>query len=267
MEKITSRTNPLLGHFKKLLRDRSYRRACGEYVGDGVKLLEEAIRWQAPLTAVLLTEDVVCSPLPQGVRRAVLPFDVMASVSPMKAPQGALFSLRQPDLRPPAALEGSRYLILDGLQDPGNVGTIWRTADAFGADGLLLTGHCADPLGWKAVRASMGAAFRLPVWEAEYDALLPLLERSGLPLYATALREDTVALQNADLSRCAVAIGSEGHGVSDRLLNACRETVKIPMEPQCESLNAATAAAVVLWEWYRSDAGQNPGRDAPSYRL
>ncbi len=256
MEKITSRANPLLGHFKKLLRDRSYRRSCGEYVGDGVKLLEEAIRWQATLPDVLLTKDAVCPPLPQGVRRAVLPSDVMASVSPMKAPQGALFALKQPDLRPPERLDGSRYLILDGLQDPGNVGTIWRTADAFGADGLLLTGHCADPFGWKAVRASMGAAFRLPVWEVEDEALLPLLGRSGLPLYATALREDTVALQQADLARCAVAIGSEGHGVSDWLLDACRETVKIPMEMQCESLNAATAAAVVLWEWYRGGAGR-----------
>ncbi len=211
---------------------------------------------QVRLTGGRLTEDAVCPPLPQGARRAVLPSDVMASVSPMKAPQGALFSLRQPDLRPPERLDGSRYLILDGLQDPGNVGTIWRTADAFGADGLLLTGHCADPFGWKAVRASMGAAFRLPVWEVEGEALLPLLDRSGLPLYATALREDTVALQQADLARCAVAIGSEGHGVSDWLLDACRETVKIPMEMQCESLNAATAAAVELWEWYRGGAGR-----------
>lgn len=251
MEKITSRANPLLGRFKKLLRDRGFRRACGEYVGDGVKLLEEAVRWQAPLTAVLMTEDADCPPLPPGVRQAVLPADVMASVSPMKAPQGALFSVRLPSLRPPERLEGSRYLILDGLQDPGNVGTIWRTADAFGADGLLLTGHSADPFGWKAVRASMGAVFRLPAWELEAEELLPLLSGSGLPLYATALRDDTVELRQADLSRCAVAIGSEGHGVSAGLLDACRETIKIPMEPQCESLNAATAAAVVLWEWYR----------------
>lgn len=252
MEKITSRSNPLLGHMKKLLRDRDYRRACGEFAGDGVKLLAEAVKWHAELTAVLLTEGVSCPPLPGGVRCAVVPDDVMASVSPMKAPQGALFTARMPALTPPEVLPGGRYLVLDGLQDPGNVGTIWRTADAFGADALLLTGHCADPYGWKAVRSSMGAAFRLPVWELEAAALPALARRSSLPLYATALREDTVSLQDASLGRCIVIIGSEGSGVSPFLLSACRETVKIPMEGQCESLNAAAAATVVLWELYRS---------------
>lgn len=251
MERITSRSNPLLGHIKKLLRDRDYRRACGEFAGDGVKLLAEAVKWHADLTAVLLTEGVSCPPLPAGVRCAVVPADVMASVSPMKAPQGALFTARMPSLTPPEVLSGTRYLVLDGLQDPGNVGTIWRTADAFGAHALLLTGHSADPYNWKAVRASMGAVFRLPVWELESSELPPLAQRSGLPLYATVLRADTVSLQDASFTRCAVIIGSEGSGVSPFLLSACRETIKIPMEPQCESLNAACAATVLLWELYR----------------
>jgi TrmH family RNA methyltransferase len=252
MEFITSRSNPLLGHIKKLLRDRSYRREQRAYVGDGVKLLEEALRWHAPLSAVVLTEGTPCPPLPEGVRGAVVPADVMASISPMKAPQGALFVAQLPELAPPAKLEGNRYLVLDGLQDPGNVGTIWRTADAFGADGLLLTNHSADPYGWKTVRATMGAAFRLPVWEVESQRLPDLMAQSGLPLYATALRQDTIPLQDLSAQRCAVIIGSEGSGVSPALLDACAETVKIPMRERCESLNAATAAAVVLWELYRA---------------
>lgn len=253
MERITSRANPLLVRLRRLLRDRAARREERLYVGDGVKLLEEAVRWAAPLDTVVVTDGVACPRLDASVRLVSVPEDVMASLSPMKAPQGALFTVRLPELTPPETLTGARYLVLDGLQDPGNVGTIWRTADAFGADGLLLTGGCADPFNWKTVRATMGAAFRLPVWELAQEAVAPLARNSELTLAATALREDTVSLERANLGRCAVVIGSEGSGVSPALLAACGETVRIPMTARCESLNAAAAAAVVLWELYRAE--------------
>ena len=252
MELITSRSNPLLAHMRKLLKSRSYRRTCNEGISDGVKLLEEAIRWQAPLTAVVLTEDAACPVLPEGVRCVQVPKDVMASLSPMKAPQGDLFTFRLPDLTAPEQLTGDRYLVLDGVQDPGNVGTIWRTADAFETDGLLLTNACADPFGWKTIRATMGAAFRMPVWEVTPEQLATLTTQSSLPLLATALRADTVPLQAVHAPRTAVVIGNEGNGVSETVLRLCRETVCIPMNPRCESLNAAAAAAVVLWEMYRN---------------
>ncbi len=251
MERITSRTNPFLVHIKKLIKNRAYRRDTGECVSDGIKLLDEALRWGADLTAVLLTPDVPLPALPSTVRCIQIPQDVMASLSPMKAPQGALFSFRSPTLTPPTLLTGNRYLVLDGLQDPGNVGTIWRTANAFEADGLLLTGPCADPYSWKVLRASMGAAFRMPVWEITPQALQELAQNSGLPLYATALRADTLRLQALTGERFAIIIGSEGRGISSELLELCQETIRIPMNPQCESLNAGAAAAVVLWELYR----------------
>ena len=131
------------------------------------------------------------------------------------------------------------------------MGTIWRTADAFETDGLLLTNACADPFGWKTIRATMGAAFRMPVWEVTPEQLATLTTQSSLPLLATALRADTVPLQAVHAPRTAVVIGSEGSGVSEKVLRLCRETVCIPMNPRCESLNAAAAAAVVLWEMYR----------------
>ena len=143
--------------------------------------------------------------------------------------------------------------VLDGVQDPGHVGTIWRSADAFGADGLLLCPPCADPWSPKTVRATMGAVFRLPVWEASLDELALRLDRKGIPLYATALREDTVDLRRADLRRAAVIVGSEGRGVSQRALELCRQTLKIPMRARCESLNAGVAASVALWEMARGD--------------
>ena len=247
-ERITSRKNPLMTQIRKLASSRSARREQGLFLGDGIKLLEEALRWSAPLTAVVVTEGTDLPVLPDHVRLVEVPGDVMASISPMESPQGALFLCRMPETAPPPQLAGGRYLVLDGLQDPGNVGTIWRTADALGADGLLLVNGCADPWNPKTVRATMGACFRLPVYETAPAALLPLLEGAGLPLYATALREDTVDIKTADLSRSAVVIGSEGRGISRELLDLSRKTLKIPMRERCESLNAAAAATIVLWE-------------------
>lgn len=253
MERITSRQNPLMTRVRKLVSGRSFRRKEGEYLCDGVKLLEEALKWNAPLTTVIASEGTALPPLPEGVRTVEVPGDVMGSISPMETPQGVLMLCRMPELTLPERLEGDRYLVLDGLQDPGNVGTIWRTADAFGADGLILLRGCADPFNPKTTRAAMGATFRLPVWETDSETLRQRLREAGLPLYATALRADTVELRQADLRRCAVVIGSEGRGVSEEVLALCGQTVRIPMEPTCESLNAAMAAGVVLWEMYRNE--------------
>lgn len=251
MEQITSRKNPLITHIRKLIADRAYRRECGEYMGDGTKLLAEAVKWNAPLTCVVHTAGTALPDLPADLRVVEVPGDVMESVSPMKTPQGALFLCRMGEQEAPEKLTGQRYLVLDEVQDPGNVGTIWRTADALGADGLLLTDGCADPWNHKTVRATMGACFRLPVYEVKRQELSTLLERSTLPLYATALRKDTLDLREADLKRCAVVIGSEGRGVSEEVLVMSEKTLKIPMRERCESLNAAAAATVVLWEMAR----------------
>lgn len=251
MERITSRANPLMTHIRRLSASRSYRRETGEFLGDGVKLLAEAVRWGAPLTAVVYTPDAPLPDLPAGLRRVEVPEDLMASVSPMRAPQGALFLARMPDRQGPAALTGRRYLALEGVQDPGNVGAILRTADAFGADGLLLLPGCADLYNPKTVRASMGALFRLPAWECGLPRLAALAETADLPLVGAALRRDTADVRETALDRGVFLIGSEGRGLSREALDRCSATVRIPMEERCESLNAAAAAAVVLWEGYR----------------
>lgn len=249
MEQITSRTNALITRIRKLTAERKHRRREGVMVCEGPKMLAEALRWGAALDTVVW-EAGKQSPqsIPAGVRQVEVPGDLLASIAPTQTPQGVLFLCRTPAKDLPEMLTGQRYLVLDGVQDPGNVGTLWRTADAFGADGLILLPGCADPWSPKTLRATMGACFRLPVWEGTLDDLLPRLVQADLPLYATALREDTVDLRALDLSRCAVAIGSEGRGVSQAVLEASARTVKIPMTDRCESLNAAIAGAVVLWQ-------------------
>lgn len=251
MEQITSRSNPLMTHLRKLGSSHSYRAKTGEYLGDSGKLLCEAIQWGAELTAVVCTQGTELPQLPQGVRVVEVPRGLMEYISPMETPQGVLFSARRPAEHLPDELTGKRYLALEGVQDPGNVGTILRTADAFEADGLFFLTGCADLYSPKTLRASMGAAFRRPVWSCTLEELIPLLKRAGLPLVGTALREDTVDVRQADLSRAVLLIGSEGRGLSQAALAACDQTVRIPMSERCESLNAAVAAAVALWEGWR----------------
>lgn len=250
IETITSRSNPLSALIRKLEKDRSLRREKELFLGDGLKLYQEAVQAGAALDTVLFTPAQRVQ-TPEGVRAVQVPEQLMDALSPARTPQGVLFLCAMPELTLPERLEPGRYLVLDGLQDPGNVGTIWRTADAFGAKGLILTHGCADPFSPKTVRSTMGAVFRLPVWEAEVEELAACLKRSGIPLYGTALRSDTVDLREQQGGSAAVVIGSEGSGISEELLALCRQTWKIPMEAKCESLNAAVAAAVVLWELYR----------------
>ena len=251
MERITSRTNPLMTHIRKLSSSASYRREQGEFLCDSPKLLGEALQWQAELCTVVATQGTELPPLPRNVRVVEVPEDVMASVSPMKTPQGVLFTCRLPQEELPEVLHGAHYMVLDGVQDPGNVGTIWRTADAFACDGLVLLSGCADPYSPKTVRASMGAVFRCKVWTCTAQQMRETLQKSGLPLYGAALRDDTLDARAVDYSRAALAIGSEGRGLTEEVLSLCDKTIRIPMAPQCESLNAAIAATVLLWEAYR----------------
>ncbi|MCI8808986.1 MAG: RNA methyltransferase [Oscillibacter sp.] len=252
METITSRSNPLCTHFRKLARSRSYREETGEFLCDSPKLLEEAGLWGAPVLTLLYTEGVELPPFDDHAARVVqVSESVMKSVSPMETPQGVVFSCRAEKRGAPNNMKEGRWLVLDGVQDPGNVGTILRTADAFGWNPVLLPG-CADVNNPKTVRAGMGVHFRIPVYHCTLPELTALLEEADLPLYGAALRKDTVDVREVDLSRCAAAVGSEGRGLSSEVLAVCNRTVRIPMHKNCESLNAAAAAAVLLWEGARS---------------
>ena len=247
MERITSRKNPKIQYWKKLSGSAAFRRQNGEMICDGAKLLEEAVRWGVTVTALAASEGTDAAELPD-VPRYLLPEDLMAYVSPMKTPQGIMFTCRIPENGMPA--EGTRFVVLEGVQDPGNVGAVLRTARAMGYNGVYLLPGCADPYGPRAVRASMGAAFQLPVMEADYGDL-DELKRRGVEIYAAALGEDSMDVRQAEYARSAVCIGSEGSGLSERLLRICTGRIRIPMESACESLNAAVAAGIIMWESVR----------------
>ena len=150
-EKITSRKNPFLQQVRKLLSSRKEREKAGLFVSDGTKLLKEAVTYFEGLQTVILSDNVDAE-IPESLRVIRVPEDVMASLSPMETPQGALFLCRLPEKKPFRGSPG--MLLLDGIQDPGNLGTILRTADALDVPVALLEG-CADPWSHKVVRSSM----------------------------------------------------------------------------------------------------------------
>ena len=247
-ERISSRKNPLLQQVRKLLSSHAERRKQGLFVADGTKLLEEAVKYWPGLQTVILTDGVEIQ-VPGHVRVVRVPEDVMASVSPMEAPQGALFLGKLPEQQEFVPKKG--MLILDGVQDPGNIGTILRTADAMDVPVVLLEG-CADPWSWKVIRSTMGAAFRTPVVQATWEEVLTKCREVGIPIGVTALSDRAVDIRTARLSDMALVIGSEGRGVRKEVLENADHELIIPMNPHCESLNAAIAAAIVMWEIRRS---------------
>lgn len=243
-QRITARKNPLVQQVRKLLSSRKEREAAGLFVADGVKLLAEAVHWWPGLDTVILS-DGVDAQIPEGVRVVRVPQEIMEYISPMQTPQGALFLCRLPEKRIFTPKPG--MLLLDGIQDPGNLGTILRTADALEVPVVLLEG-CADPYSHKVVRASMGAAFRMEIVQASWEQVGAACKEAGIPVAVTALSERSEDIRTAALSEMAVVIGSEGQGVRQEILEAADKQLIIPMSDRCESLNAAIAAAIVMWQ-------------------
>lgn len=243
-QRITSRSNPLLRQVKKLLSSRKERENTHLFVADGTKLLAEAVKYWPGLETVILSDGVEAE-VPASVQVVRVPGDVMESISPMQSPQGALFLCRLPektDWQPKCGM-----LLLDGIQDPGNVGTILRTADALDVPVVLLEG-CADAFSHKVVRASMGAVFRVPVVQTTWAEAAEKLQKAGIPTAVTALSDLAVDIRSANLGEMAVVIGSEGQGVRQEIMDAAAHKLIIPMNSHCESLNAAIAATIVMWQ-------------------
>jgi TrmH family RNA methyltransferase len=249
-ERVTSRDNPLVKQCLGLAASRKARREAGLFLCDGPTLLAEALAHGARVTAVLCAEDVELPALPAAVRTVGLPERLVRAVSPTDTPQGVVFLCRMPDTRPPAPLPSGRYVLLDRVQDPGNVGAILRAASAFGASAQLMGPGCADPFSPKAVRAAMGAVFRLPVFET--DDPLAALAGCPVPVYAAVPGGNAGDPREIDLSACVLMLGNEGAGLSGELEARADRRVKLPMAPGCESLGVAAAAAALLWEAARS---------------
>jgi TrmH family RNA methyltransferase len=248
MEKITSRHNPLVAELRRLAGEKSARREAGLLLGQGYKLLTEALAAGLTPQVVLTAEEA--PDMPEGIRCCAVTEELLAYISPMKSAPELIFTAPIPEETGPV---WGRVLLAENMQDPGNVGAMIRTAAAFGFDGILLAGACADPWSPKAVRSSMGAVFRLKIWErSSTEEALEELREENLPLCAAALAQHAQKAGSFRFpERFALAVGNEGHGLSEEILSAAEKIIRIPMTPGAESLNAAAAAAVLMWESYR----------------
>lgn len=256
--RIESKQNATLRHLARLVRDKKYRQGMDEMVCEGEKMLYEALHADIPVKVVLADEDAVLSDRAralierageQGARLFTAAHHLFAPLSDVETPQGILFSCVSPrrmadDL--PAALNGA--VLLDGVQDPGNLGTILRTADALGLDAVILCEGCADWLAPKVVRATMGAVFRQPVYRMPLAEAIAALHTRDLSVYAAALAPESIPLGAVPLEGAAVIVGSEGRGVTAQALALCDQKIIIPMAKHAESLNAGVAASILIWE-------------------
>ena len=246
---ITSRDNPQIKHVRALLSGSRARREAGLFVCEGFTLLGEALRRGCTPRAVFCLEGEEHRLPPLTCPTCLVTRPVLEKLSDVPAPQGVVFTLPLPPLEE-ALPEGERFLALDQLRDPGNVGTVLRTADAFGLDGVILLGDCADPFSPKVVRSAMGSLFRARLCRMSGEALRAQLAGRGIPLCAAALGEDSIPVTGVDLHRACVVVGNEAHGVSPEVLALCDKRIIIPIQ-SAESLNAGVAAGILMWEMRR----------------
>ena len=245
---ITSRKNAGIMHLRRLGTDKDYRYQTREYLGCGEKLLKEALLHNAKVLAVYHVPGAAEGLDFHGAAEYLVPGDVLDSASPFKSATQVLFTCRMEEDAP--LPEDGGYVVLENVQDPGNVGTVLRSANAFGIPLVAFLGDCADLYNPKAVRASMGAIFRQKTCRITLETLERETAR-GMRVLGAALGEGCTDIRRTELKGAVVAIGSEGRGLTDEILSRCTGRIQIPMMPACESLNAAAAAAVILWEMGR----------------
>jgi TrmH family RNA methyltransferase len=262
-EIITSSQNKFI-KMAASLKEKKYRDELKLFVVEGVRLVEEAAQsnWQVE-TCIYIAEakderrvqKVLLSLQSQNCRMIEVPKALYGKITEVKQPQGIMAIMKKCEFSLDdclASVEKPFLVVLDEVQDPGNVGTIIRTAAAAGCTGVILTKGCADIFAAKVVRASMGSLFHVPLFvEANQEEVITFLNKHSIDILATSLESSAIYFQ-ADFSKpIAVVFGNEGNGVSRQLLEVATGRLHIPLLGNVESLNVAASAAVILYEAVR----------------
>lgn len=260
LRRVAGRHNARLKELRLAFR-RAQLTPQGECAIEGVKLLEEALRHGRHLDSVFFSESarpLAEKLLPQIGGRTetlILPNALFNSIVPSDTPQGVAALLKLPSFSPAQLLERSSagpLVAAAGLQDPGNLGTILRSAEAFDAAGVFLTEGTVSPYNSKVLRGSAGSIFRLPFLQIPSGELITLLRRNGVRMLATSSHKGTALPDVSWTLPLAIFIGNEGAGLSREILHQMDETIVIPQAAQVESLNAGVAASIVLYEAARA---------------
>lgn len=263
MQTITSKDNPKIKEAAKLVQSKKARREKGLFLTEGLRLCMDAVKSGRIPLQTFLTQAVYSQLeqredgkelLSQSREIYLITDEIADKLSDTQTPQGLFCTFEILDNRERlATIKRNRVVVLSSLQDPGNIGTIIRTAEAFGVDLIVMSADCPDLYAPKTLRATMGGVFRMPILVTD-DLKNEILSmrKEGISVYAAALKQNSVPITQIGFDvPSAVVIGNEGNGLTDEMIEACTAPMIIPMAGKAESLNAAVAATVAIWEMCR----------------
>lgn len=258
--RITGRDNPRIKHISKLISSAKARRESGLFVLEGARICTDAYESDIEIVTLVCSDnaELKYSDALNKLRRSCenelsVTNELFAKICDTKNPQGILCVCRMPRLRLTGdrVLSGGKYLALETLSDPANLGTIARTAEALGIDGIIMSADSCDPYGPKALRAGMGSLLRIPILVCDDFLQFICFAAQRMPVYAAVPRSDARSVSEMPLCNGGIVmIGNEGNGLSEQAINAA-VPITIPMSGRAESLNAAAAAAIMMWEMCR----------------
>ncbi|HCQ56032.1 MAG TPA: RNA methyltransferase [Clostridiales bacterium] len=258
MQTITSKDNELIKHIRKL-KDKKYRDESNEYVVEGVKLVEEAVKENAKIKQIIVCEDTTRTyEIPTHIMLEIAKYECISVsdkifniITQVTNPQGIMAIIEKNAQNAKIDYTQDIIVVLDDVQDPGNLGTILRTVDSIGLNQIIVSKGTADAFNSKVVRSTMGAIFRIKIIEVENLAqAIKEMRKHHFKLMVTSLQTKN-SIYDIDFNKKIIVIGNEANGVSKEIQDMADEKAKIPMLGRTESLNASVAAGVVMYEYVR----------------
>lgn len=261
MEIITSRENPVLKLYRKLSDSKKERLKYKMFVLEGLRIVTDALNENSGLKHLILTQQAFekyQSEFSQAdlnnTRLIVISNELGNRIAQTEKTQGVFAVCSMPEKIPLQLDRNGKYLILLNVQDPGNMGMIIRTADALGIDGIIAS-ECCDLYNPKVIRSTMGSIFRMKIFtEPDTDIIFSELSGKNIKSFASVTDSDALNINSVNFNGgCAVFIGNEGNGLPEEVSEKCTEKITIPMHGTINSLNAAMAAGIIMWELKRNE--------------
>ncbi len=258
---VTSKENKLIKSVRKLMTSSRERKTTGTFVLEGLRLCADAAYNGYLVETLIVAESVeendkLALLYNSAKQRVRVPDNIFSYMSDTVTPQGVMCVVKVPDtVFNVSNIVGGKYIVLENTADPSNLGAISRTAEALGISGLIVSSHGCDPFSPKSQRAGMGALLRLPIFSSS-DVLadITLLKNKGFEAYASVVcNADCDVSQIEYPENCLVLIGNEANGLTDDAIALCNKKITITMKGRAESLNAAAAASIIMWEMTRKD--------------
>ena len=263
MQVITSKDNELVKHIRKL-KDKKYRDESNEFIIEGTNLIEEAVKEKAKIKKVIICEDTTKTyELPTNIRLEIAKYEciyvsekIFNLITQVTNPQGIMAIVEKTAKEDEIDYTQDLIVMLDDIQDPGNLGTILRTIDSIGLNQIIVSKETADAFNPKVVRSTMGAIFRIKIIESEnLIDTIKNIKKHHFKLIVTSLQTDNT-IYDINYNKKIIVIGNEGNGVSKEIQDMADEKIKIPMLGKTESLNASVATGIVLYEYVRQKLGK-----------